>query len=70
VSAPHKVEIDGVAYVRREPTEEATLRLLAEVYGALWTEAHYDPANESTRRFAEPLAAKMREANKTLRFKA
>ena len=65
-----EVLIDGVRYVPAEehPAEEA-MKLLRDVYGSLWIEAYYDPTNEMTRRFAQPLADKMRDANKVLGFK-
>lgn len=65
-----EVRIDGVLYVRadQQPMESA-MNLLREVYGALWGEAYYDAYNERTRDFAKPLADKMSEANKILRFK-
>jgi hypothetical protein len=67
------VTIDGVDYspvsfVSGEDFTEAW-SLLAGVYGSLWTEAHYDPLNESTKQFAMPLAEKMKRANEILRFK-
>jgi hypothetical protein len=65
------VVIDGVHYVasERPPFAEEAATLLREVYGVLWTEAFYDPRNEETRKFAEPLSRKMSEANKLLGFK-
>jgi hypothetical protein len=63
-----EVLIDGKRYIEESDFNEA-MRLLREVYGALWTEAHYDPYNESTQKFATPLADKMREANRLLHFK-
>ncbi len=43
--------------------------LLNEVYGRLWCEAYYDPYNEITRKFAEPLSDKLSQVNKLLGFK-
>jgi hypothetical protein len=42
---------------------------LSEVYGKLWAEACYDPMNESTRKFASPLAVIMQKLNEDLKFK-
>ena len=42
---------------------------LSEVYGRLWTEAYYDPNNESTANFAKPLVKIMQELNDELKFK-
>ena len=42
---------------------------LCDVYGTLWTEAHYDPLCEKTREFAAPLVPKMQEANAVFKFK-
>lgn len=65
-----KVTIDGKEYVPAEASSDATaMRLLAEVYGALWTEAFYDPYNAATQQFAEPLARKLGEANQILKFR-
>lgn len=66
------VVIDGVHYVAADPPPflDEAAKLLAEVYGVLWTEANYDPINESTRKFAKPLADKMMEANKLLGFRS
>ena len=65
-----RVTIDGKEYVRADLSPSGdVLRLLAEVYATLWTEAFYDPYNDRTRKFAEPLARKMQEANKILNFK-
>jgi hypothetical protein len=68
-----KIMIDGVEYV---PVTKAmggdyteAMRLLAQVYGVLWTESYYDPYNESTKNFAIPLSEKMERANAILRFK-
>lgn len=67
----HEVNIDGVRYVpsRKRPLHDEERKLLSEVFGQLWTEAYYDPTNESTRKFAQPLADKMSELNKLLGFK-
>jgi hypothetical protein len=46
------------------------MRLLAHVYGSLWCEAYYDPLNDATRAFAQPLALQMQAANAILKFKA
>lgn len=43
---------------------------LAKVYGTLWTEACYDPINESTREFAKPLCEIMAKLNEDLKFKS
>lgn len=65
-----EVVIGGVRYVPADqhPTADA-MKLLAEVYGALWCEAGYDPKNKITQEFAAPLADKMRKANQTMKFK-
>jgi hypothetical protein len=67
-----RVSIDGISYVpaTERPLGEQARALLNEVYGRLWTEAHYDPWNEQTKKFAQPLADKMSELNKLLGFKA
>jgi hypothetical protein len=43
--------------------------MLAEIYGALWTEGYYDPLNTFTQYFAKPLADKMSQLNEELKFK-
>lgn len=43
--------------------------ILNDVYGSLWAEAYYDSFNESTQRFARPLADKMARLNKIVKFK-
>lgn len=64
------VLIDGVRYVPADmQPQDAAMRLLNQVYGRLWAEAHYDALNVSTQAFAEPLAALMSEANKLMGFK-
>jgi hypothetical protein len=65
------VVLDGIHYVpaERPPLLEDAAKLLAEVYGVLWTEVCYDPTNEHTREFAKPLLDKMAEANKLLGFR-
>ena len=45
------------------------IKLLSEVYGTLWIEAYYDFKNEHTQKFAKPIADKMAELNKSLKFK-
>lgn len=45
------------------------LSTLNDIYCKLWIEAYYDSCNEHTQKFAEPLAQKMSELNKTLKFK-
>jgi len=67
----HSVNIDGVKYIPaiERPLEQEAIKLLSEVYGRLWTEAYYDPMNESTRKFSKPLSDKMSKLNKLLKFK-
>ena len=64
-----KVTIDGVSYFPEPEPHAEAMKLLRQVYGALWTEAYYDGNSEQTAKFAKPLADKMREANKILGFK-
>lgn len=65
-----EVRINDTPYVPRNTViPDRALRLLKEVYAGLWMEAYYDPTNESTRKFAEPLADKMVELNSILHFK-
>lgn len=66
-----RVSLDGESYILAEerPLDAEARKLLSEVYGRLWTEAHYDPDNESTRKFAQPLAEKMSRLNTLLGFK-
>jgi hypothetical protein len=66
------VVIDGIHYVpaTSKPLKAEEKRLLAEVYGKLWTEAYYDPWNEDTKKFAQPLADMMTKLNDMLRFKS
>ena len=64
----HHVTIDGKEYREVSDAEKSLMRLLAEVHGELFTEAHYDPRNESTQKFAQPLYEKMRLANEIMRF--
>jgi hypothetical protein len=56
------VFIDRERYIpaTERPVDDEARQLLSEVYGALWTEAYYDPASQATRAFAKPLADKMR----------
>jgi hypothetical protein len=42
--------------------------LLEEVYQQVYIEAYYDPTNQQLREFAKPLADKMGEVRKILRF--
>lgn len=65
-----EVMIDGKRYVPADmsPPAEA-MKLLAQVYGRLWTEAYYDAFNKSTEDFARPLAELMSKANDVLGFK-
>lgn len=63
------VSINGELYYRPTETDKRVNKLLSDVYGVLWAEAHYDAFNESTRRFAEPICAKMQELNEILEFK-
>ena len=49
-------------------TDEA-VRLLRDVYGALWIEAYYDPYNDYMREWAKPLADKMQRLNELYGFK-
>lgn len=65
------VLIDGIQYLplEQKPLDDEARRLLCEVYGALWTEANYDPNNDDTRKFAKPLSDKMMRLNKLLGFK-
>lgn len=44
-------------------------QILGYVYGALWAEGYYDALNESTEKFARPLADKMSRLNEILKFK-
>ena len=66
-----KVEIDGIEYVRGPAAIDAEAhKLLNDIYGTLWCEAYYDPTyGEVTRNFAKPLADKMTQLNKLLKFK-
>ena len=65
-----RVEIDRVRYVPKvDLFGREALSLLNEIYCRLWAEAYSDPTNESVRKFAAPLADKMRELNQILRFK-
>lgn len=48
---------------------DPVLAALREVYGTLWTEAHYDAECEKTKAFATPLVTKMQTANAVLKFK-
>ena len=68
-SEAREVIIDGVRYMPETELQAEARQLLVDVYGALWTEAFYDPYNESTKNFAEPLANKMNRINKLLAFK-
>ena len=61
-------ERDVLEKVNAELTEREK-EILSHVSGRLWTEASYDPYNEDTRKFAEPLSALMMELNQTLKFK-
>ena len=64
------ITLNGVKYVRPSyvelPEDDRKIvdKLLNEIYGALWTEANYDPYNEDTKKFAKPLADKMAQVNK------
>ena len=63
------VYVDGVEYrAVTEPKNEAN-KLLEEVYAGLWAEAYCDAYNDSTRKFAKPLADKMIRLNKILGFR-
>ena len=65
-----EVLIDGVEYIpRKDLISDECLKIMCQVYGALWCEAYSDPYNESTQKFAAPLANKMSELNKILQFK-
>jgi hypothetical protein len=67
-----KVIIDGVEYIRadRDLVDYAeAMRLLCEVYDALWSEAYYKACYDSTKKFATPLHEKMYRANEILKFK-
>lgn len=64
-----KVVINGVPWKPESELDNEVRALLNEVYGALWTEAYYDPYNKSTQEFARPLAEKMTRLNKLLHFK-
>lgn len=64
------VIIDGVTYRPSTERETRADHLLREVYGALWTEAYYDPDNEETRTFALRWVGLMKEANDILGFKS
>lgn len=44
--------------------------LLHSMYGVLWTEVHYDPYNEETRKFASGLLPKIQRLNELLKFYA
>jgi hypothetical protein len=63
------VVIDGVVYTAETELQKEERLLLCELYGALWTEAFYDPYNDSTQRFAEPLSRKMTRLNELMGFK-
>lgn len=65
---PAKLTINGVIY-RHDAVNDKAMSLLAEVYNALWAEGYYDPLNESTGKFARPLAQKMQDANAILKFR-
>ena len=67
----HAVYIDGVQYIplSERPCGEEERLLLCEVYGGLWGEAFYDAFNESTQKFADPLARKMMRLNELMGFK-
>jgi hypothetical protein len=66
-----RVSLNGEAYIPAEerPLDMEARELLHDIYGSLWMEAFYDPANEATRTFAEPLARKMKKLNEMLGFK-
>jgi hypothetical protein len=69
MTATH-VLINGRKYIPEDihPQKEI-LKLLSEVYAVLWAEAFYDPFNESTKKFATPLAEKMMIINTELCFR-
>ena len=59
----------NITFERKSALTDKEKQLLAEVYGKLWMEAHYDPDSEQTQKFSAPLSDKMQELNKTLKFK-
>jgi len=64
-----EVIIDGVRYRPETEMEAEAKRLLSQISAALWAEAYYDPFNDSTKRFAAPLADKMKRLNELLGFR-
>lgn len=64
-----RIVIDGITYTAETETQAEEIKLLSEITYALWSEAFYDPYNESTQKFAEPLAFKMRRLNEIIGFK-
>jgi hypothetical protein len=64
-----EVTINGVVYIPRDPLNTEAMKLLSEVYAALWAETYYDAFNDSTANFAAPLCGKMEKANKILHFR-
>lgn len=65
------VTIGGVEYVPGPAAlTDEDRKLLRDIYATLWTEAYYDPTyGEITQNFAKPLADKMTQLNKSLKFK-
>lgn len=64
-----RVVIDGITYVpRAEFMSDEVRNILGDLYSRLWAEAAYDPLNESTQKFAAPLAEKIMQLNKILKF--
>lgn len=65
------VEIDESQYGLLCKRDEVAplMKELSALYGAIWTEAKYDPYNEDTRTFAARLLPMIQAANKILRFK-
>lgn len=68
--AAQEVYINNCRYIpANTKIPDEALKLLAQVYSVLWTEAYYDPYNEDTRKFATPLADIMTQINKLIKFK-
>lgn len=68
---PEVLEINGVKYYR-EPgvlMNDEALRLLRDLYKALWIEAYYDPYSVESMKFAEMHVGKIAKLNGILKFK-
>ena len=68
-TAPRLIVIDGINYTRETPVQESERRLLAQLYGQIWTEAVYDPDSDQTQKYAQRLLPLIQELNKTMEFK-